>query len=310
MNDPSGPSTASSEGLRWERRPEGLHEPVLVATFEGWNDAADAASSAGTWLTQHGTAVKIASIDPEVHLDFQARRPQAEIVGGVAKAIVWPRQEFFQCRFGDHDLVVLRGLEPSYRWRAHCALVLEVARETGCRMVVTLGALLADVPHTRPPRVTGSSTDRALSERLGLEPSRYEGPTGIVGVLNDACRHEPLPALSLWAPVPHYISAPPNPPAQLALLERFAALLDVELDLARLAVTAAAWREKVDEVARRDPEVASYVEKLEEAYDLDAGGRVTGDEQTADQHEANAERLAAELEEFLREELGGDEGPG
>ncbi len=217
---------AMADGLLWEDHPGVLQRPVLVAGFEGWNDAADASSAAATWLTQHApTTNRIASIDPQEHFDFQARRPQVELIGGVTRTVTWPENTFFSVKRDDRDLVVLRGIEPSYRWRSFCRAVLDVARETGCEMVVTLGALLADVPHTRNARVTGASTDTELVDRLGLASSRYEGPTGIVGVLHDACRAESFPSVSLWAPVPHYLAAPPNPPATLALLERLSALL-------------------------------------------------------------------------------------
>ncbi len=208
-----------TDGLVWDEQPESLRRPVLVAGFEGWNDAADASSTAATWLTQNeASATRVATIDPEEHFDFQARRPNIQLVGGVTRELTWPENAFFTVRREERDLVVLRGVEPSYRWRSFSQAVLDVARSTNCELVVTLGALLADVPHTRTARVTGTSTDEDLVQRLGLASSRYEGPTGIVGVLHDACRAESVPSVSLWAPVPHYLAAPPNPPATLALL--------------------------------------------------------------------------------------------
>lgn len=288
------------EGLRWERRPGSLRNPVLVAGFEGWNDAADAASAAAAWLTQHGEAEEIASIDPEVHFDFQSRRPDVQLVDGVTRAILWPENKFFTVRLDERDVVVLRGIEPSYRWKSFCAAVLGVATETGCEMVVTLGALLADVPHTRKARITGAATDPELVTKLGLARSRYEGPTGIVGVLHDACTSEGFNSVSLWAPVPHYVAAPPNPPATLALLERFREVVGVGFDLERLERSATEWRERVDTVAASDEEVSSYVRKLEESFD---------DEQRSDSSWADdlpsGEELAAELERFLREQRGG-----
>jgi proteasome assembly chaperone (PAC2) family protein len=289
------------DGLVWEQELEPLRRPVLVAGFEGWNDAADAASTAASWLPQHSSsdAVRVASIDPEEHFDFQSRRPQIELVDGVTRKVTWPENTFSVVRLAERDLVVLRGIEPSYRWRSFCRAVLEVAATTGCELVVTFGALLADVPHTRTARVTGASTDPELVERLGLTPSRYEGPTGIVGVLHDFCRERSVPSVSLWAPVPHYLAAPPNPPATLALLDRLAALCGLSLDLERLERTAAAWRDKVDEVAAADEDVRGYVETLEARFDEDDSADTswgsslpTGDE------------LASEVERYLREQRG------
>jgi proteasome assembly chaperone (PAC2) family protein len=291
-----------ADGLTWEHQPErALRRPLLVAGFEGWNDAADAASSAAGWLTQHGRATRFASIDPEEHFDFQSRRPQVSLVEGVTRQITWPENLFFAVGYEERDLVVLRGIEPSYRWRSFCRAVATIAQETGCEMVVTFGALLADVPHTRAARVTGTATDTDLITRLGLAQSRYEGPTGIVGVLNDYCRSEGLPSVSLWAPVPHYLAAPPNPPATLALLERFAGLAGLEVDLARLERTARAWREKVDEVASGDDDVRNYVSTLEERFDSEA----TADGGVSDKSWGrlpSGDELAREVERFLREQ--------
>jgi proteasome assembly chaperone (PAC2) family protein len=270
---------------------------VLIAGFEGWNDAADAASSAATWLAQHGAsdAERVASIDPEEHFDFQSRRPQVELVGGVTRSITWPENAFFTVSQDERDLVVLRGVEPSYRWGSFCAAVLSVAQATSCEMVITFGALLADVPHTREARVTGTATDPELVDRLGLAQSRYEGPTGIVGVLHDKCRAAGIASVSLWAPVPHYLAAPPNPPATLALLERTRSLLGLQLDLGRLHRTAAAWRDKVNEVASADEDVSGYVHTLEERYDADDSETSWGvDLPTGDE-------LAKEVERYLRD---------
>ena len=284
----------------WDEQPESLRRPVLVAGFEGWNDAADASSTAATWLTQNeASATRVATIDPEEHFDFQARRPHVQLVGGVTRELTWPENAFFTVRREERDLVVLRGVEPSYRWRSFSRAVLDVARTTNCELVVTLGALLADVPHTRTARVTGTSTDEDLVQRLGLASSRYEGPTGIVGVLHDACRAESVPSVSLWAPVPHYLAAPPNPPATLALLQRVGDLCGLELDLRRLERTADAWREKVDEVTAADEDVRGYVETLEERYDAEQG--------SDDSWGANlptGDELATEVERFLREQRG------
>jgi proteasome assembly chaperone (PAC2) family protein len=290
---------AEGDGLVWEDRPK-LRRPVMVAGFEGWNDAGDAASDAASWLAQRFGGTRFAWIDPEEHFDFQSRRPQVELTDGVTRTIKWPANECFVARIesADRDLVVLRGVEPSYRWRSFCRAVLTVASETGCEMVVTLGALLADVPHTRPPSITGAATDEELIQRLQLTRSRYEGPTGIVGVLHDACREQGVASASLWAPVPHYVAAPPNPVATRALLERFGTLVGVPLELDELAELADAWRRRVDEVVAEDDEVRAYVRKLEEQA-----------EQTELQEDQipSGEALAAELEQFLRDQP--DEGP-
>jgi proteasome assembly chaperone (PAC2) family protein len=290
-----------ADGLTWEASPKNLRRPLLVAGFEGWNDAADAASSAAGWLTQHGQSFRFASIDPEEHFDFQSRRPQVELVDGVTRSVSWPENLFFTVGFDDRDLVVLRGIEPSYRWRSFCSAVTNVAHETGCEMVITLGALLADVPHTRAARITGTATADDLIARLGLTQSRYEGPTGIVGVLNDYCRAEGVPSVSLWAPVPHYLAAPPNPPATLALLERCAGLTGVHFDLERLEHTAQAWREKVDEVAAGDDDVRNYVSTLEERFDSDAASDQVSDRSWGT-NLPSGDELAKEVERFLREQ--------
>ena len=291
-----------ADGLQWEQQPAAdLRRPMLVAGFEGWNDAADAASSAAGWLTQHGDAAQFATIDPEEHFDFQSRRPQVSLVEGVTRQITWPENRFFTVGFQERDLVVLRGIEPSYKWRSFSRAVATVAHETGCEMVITFGALLADVPHTRAARVTGTATDRDLIDQLGLAQSRYEGPTGIVGVLNDYCRDQGVPSVSLWAPVPHYLAAPPNPPATLALLERFAGLAGLRVDLDGLARTAESWREKVDEVAAGDDDVRNYVSTLEERFDAEA----TADGSVSDRSWGrlpSGDELAREVERYLREQ--------
>jgi proteasome assembly chaperone (PAC2) family protein len=289
-----------ADGLVWDEHPGTLRRPVLVAGFEGWNDAADAASAAAQWVSQHGgPATRLASVDPEEHFDFQARRPNVELVDGVTRSVRWPENVFSTVQFEGRDLVVLRGIEPSYRWKSFCNAVLTVVRETGCEMVVTFGALLADVPHTRKVRITGTATDAELIRRLDLAQSRYEGPTGIVGVLHDACHTAGVPSVSLWAPVPHYIAAPPNPPATLGLLERFGSLLGLEFELSRLEDSVGSWRRRVDEVAGDDDDVRAYVRKLEERYDAESDeGTSWGDELPS------GEELADELERFLREQRG------
>ncbi|HMF04424.1 MAG TPA: PAC2 family protein [Acidimicrobiia bacterium] len=275
--------------LTWQERPA-LRRPVMVAGFEGWNDAASAASEAAGWLTRRFGATKFASMDPEEHFDFQSARPTVELVDGVTRDLTWPATEFFAVPVDARDLVVLRGVEPNLRWPAFCRDVLGVADDTGCEMVVTLGALLADVPHTRPVRVTGATSDPELMTRLHLQRSRYEGPTGIVGVLHDTARAAGVASASLWAPVPHYVSTPPNPLATRALLDRLGDLLGTPFELRELEDAAEAWRTRVDEVVSQDDDVRTYVGQLEERYDSEAEADVP-----------SAETLAAEVEQFLRD---------
>jgi len=275
--------------LAWEQRPE-LRRPVLVAGFEGWNDAASAASEAAGWLTRQFGATKMASMDPEEHFDFQSARPTVELVDGVTRDLTWPANEFFAVPVDARDLVVLRGVEPNLRWPSFCREVLGVASETGCEMVVTLGALLADVPHTRPVRVTGATTDPELMASLHLQRSRYEGPTGIVGVLHDTARATGVASASLWAPVPHYVSTPPNPLATRALLDRLAQLLGTAFELGDLDELSQAWQTRVDEVVSQDDDVRSYVGQLEERYDTEAETDIP-----------SGEGLADEVEQFLRD---------
>jgi proteasome assembly chaperone (PAC2) family protein len=286
----------NEDGLVLEDRPA-LRQPFLVAAFEGWNDAADAATTAATWLIAQFPASRIAWIDPEVHLDFQARRPSVALVQGVVTEIAWPTNEFLALRVeqGPRDLVVLRGVEPNLHWHSFCRAVLEVARVVEAEMVVTLGALLADVPHTRPVTITGAATDATLAAQLGLSRSRYEGPTGIVGVLHDTCRREGVASASLWAPIPHYVATPPNPVATRALLDRFGGLSGLALELDDLDELGAAWRTRVDEIVAEDDDVRSYVQKLEARADAGADDDGTDEIPSGDD-------LAQELEQFLREQ--------
>ena len=281
--------------VSWQDRPP-LQRPVMVAAFEGWNDAGDAASGALAWLRGRWGAKRMASIDPEEFFDFQVSRPQVSLVDGVTRQITWPANDVFSAHIEEvgRDVVLLSGVEPNLRWKTFCDTVLGVARETGCEMVVTLGALLADVPHTRPIRLTGTAADPELIERLGLAHSRYEGPTGIVGVLHDACRGAGFPSVSLWAPVPHYVASPPNPKATKALIERLGELIGVPVGVGDLVEAAAAWEERVNELVASDPDVSSYVRQLEER----------DDDQIDERDLPSGETLAAELERYLRDQRG------
>src|ERR671936_1439652 len=291
-----------AEELRIEERPD-LERPVLVGAFRGWNDGAQGASLAAGYLAKQWRARQFADIDPEGFFDFQATRPHVALVEGVTRRIDWPETSFYHCRPEglDRDVVLLLGIEPNVRWRSFSDLVVGLAREVGVELFVTLGALLADVPHTRPSPVTGSATDPELIQALGLSASRYEGPTGIVGVLHDACRTAGVPSASLWAAVPHYVSLTPSPRAALSLCERLGTLLGVEVPTNELEQAATAYEEQVSEAVASDQGNAAYVEELERRAD-------TLEEQ-ADLPSSDA--LAAELTRFLREREHGNgaEGP-
>lgn len=283
---------------QWSARPR-LRRPTLVAAFEGWNDAGDSASGAIRWLARTFDGEVFATLDADEWFDFQASRPRVTIAGGVVRRLVWPRTRFLAANVdgGPGDLVLLLGVEPNLRWPAFCTTVLDVAREAGCESVVLLGALLADVPHTRPTRVVGVADDAETMHRLQLVGSSYEGPTGIVGALHAAARSAGVRSVSLWAPVPHYMTTSPNPKGTHALLERLCRLLGLPADLHDLEVAAKAWERQIDSVAAGDAEIAGYVHALEERYDAEAGEpEVIGDDLPT------GETLAADIERFLREQ--------
>jgi len=265
----------------------------MVAAFRGWNDGAQAASLAAGYLAKTWEAERFAELDPETFFDFQATRPHVSLEEGLTRRIDWPETGFYHARPPglDRDVVLLLGIEPNLRWRTFTELVVGLASELRIELMITLGALLADVPHTRSAPVTGSATDSDLVERLGLSASRYEGPTGIVGVLHDACKDKGIPSASLWAAVPHYVSLTPSPRGALALCERLGALIGVDIDAEELEEAARSYEEQVSEAVASDEETATYVEELERRSDQleDAGDLPSGD------------ALAAELTRFLRE---------
>ncbi|MEU9161551.1 PAC2 family protein [Streptomyces sp. NPDC048424] len=267
-----------------------LIDPVMVAAFEGWNDAGDAASGAVAHLDREWKGEVFAALDAEDYYDFQVNRPTVWLDNGVRK-ITWPTTRLSVVRIGGakpRDLVLVRGIEPSMRWRSFCNEILGFAHELGVEMVVILGALLGDTPHTRPVPVSGVTSDADLARTMDLEETKYEGPTGIVGILQEACTHAGVPAVSLWAAVPHYVSQPPNPKATLALLNRLEDLIDIRIPLGELPEDARAWQLGVDQLAAEDSEVAEYVQTLEEARD------------TADLPEASGDAIAREFERYLR----------
>jgi predicted ATP-grasp superfamily ATP-dependent carboligase len=273
-------------------RPE-LRRPVLIAAFRGWNDGGQGATLGGSFLAKQWGAESFAEIDSENFYDFQAVRPNVSLEDGLTRKLEWPSNIFLHAPIPglDRDAVILLGVEPNLRWKTYSALVLELVHELEVELVVTLGSLLADVPHTRPAPVSAAASDPSLVEELGVEPSRYEGPTGIVGVLLDACRQAGLPSVSLWAAVPHYVSLAPSPRAALALCRRFGELIGTDIDVAELEQAGEEYSEQVTEAVASDAETAAYVEELERRVDL----------MEAAEELPSGESLAAELTRFLRE---------
>jgi predicted ATP-grasp superfamily ATP-dependent carboligase len=276
-----------------------LERPVLIAAFRGWNDGGQGASLAGAYLARAWAAQEFASIDAENFYDFQATRPTVSLVDGYTRKIEWPENTFLHAPLpgGGRDVVILLGVEPNLRWRSFSAHVSGLAKDLGVELVVTLGSLLADVPHTRPAPVTGSANDPELIDRLGLQASRYEGPTGIVGVLHDACMQAGIPSASLWAAVPHYVSLTPSPRAAKALVDRLAELLEADVDTAELDEAADSYQQQVSEAVASDEETSAYVSELERRVDELA--------EEADLPSGDA--IAAELTRFLRDRENGDD---
>jgi predicted ATP-grasp superfamily ATP-dependent carboligase len=290
--------------LIWERRPDRLRAPALVCAFTGWNDAADAASAAVRFVGSSLGAKRFAQIDPEEFFDFQATRPQIRLVEGRAREITWPSIDIYEVRVprAPRDLILLQGPEPSMRWRLFSRSIVELAEALGTQLVVSLGALLADVPHSRPVHVTGLATDETLLRRLALESASYEGPTGIVGVLHAACQDAGMPSASLWASVPHYVAAAPNPKAALALVRRLEGLVGVSVDAGELESAAAEYERKVSLAVQSDPDVQAFVERLEQAADAEEPGIVG-------QNLPSGDTIAREFQRFLRQR-GEGEGDG
>ena len=287
-----------ADELRLESHPT-LNRPVLVTAFRGWNDGGQGASLAAQHLVTTWDAEKFADIDPEGFFDFQATRPRVTLVDGLTRHIDWPENVFFHASpGGERDVVLLVGTEPNVRWRTFTDLVVDLAQDLGIDLIVSLGALLADVPHTRPAPVTGAGSDPELVERLGLQASRYEGPTGIVGVLHDACRQAGIPSVSFWAAVPHYVSLAPSPRAALALCDRLTALLAMPIDVAELEAMVEGYTSHVTEAVSSDEDAVAYVDELEQRADL-----------IEEEDVPSGESIAAELTRFLREREEGDSPP-
>ncbi len=272
--------------VRWASRPR-PDKPVVIAAFEGWNDAGDAATTAARWLRDRWAPDLLAEIDAEEFYDFTATRPRVQLTDDGNREIEWPANTFTVGSAGNIDTVVLLGNEPQLRWRTFCRQIVEVAEALDARLVLTLGALLAEVPHTRPTSVVGTAVDQELIDRLDLAPSTYEGPTGIVGVLHDACARAGLASASLWAAVPAYVPGAPSPKAALALVERTAEVLGVAAVTTDLDIAAAAYERQVSEVVVDDDEMTEYVQGLEERFDSDEG--------------VPSASLVEEVERFLRD---------
>jgi predicted ATP-grasp superfamily ATP-dependent carboligase len=289
--------------LQWESRPDGLRAPALVCAFKGWNDAGDAASAALSFVGASLGATRFATIDPEEFFDFQATRPRIRVVEGGTREITWPEVEVYAARVprAPRDLILLQGSEPSMRWRAFCRLVIDLAEALGTQLVVSLGALLADVPHSRPVTITGIASEPSLVTRLNVNAATYEGPTGIVGVLHAACAQAGIPTASLWASVPHYVAAAPNPKAALALVRHLEQLVGVSVDAGELEAAAADYERQVNLAVQSDPDVQAFVERLEQQVEAEESAPSPADLPSGDV-------IAREFQRFLRQR--GSEGAG
>lgn len=283
------------DDVRIEREPQ-LQDPVLICAFTGWNDGGEAASTAAGYLRDRWSAERFARLDPEEYFDFQVTRPTVRLVDGVTRRIEWPENDFFAASLAERDVALFLGIEPNVRWRRYTETILDTARRIGAGSLLLLGAFLADVPHTFPSPVTGSAADTEEAKRLGLSSARYEGPSGIVGVLHEAATSAGLPTVSFWAAVPHYLPAGPNPKAALALVEKVSQYLDVPVATDTLERAAGTWETQVSGMIEDNEDLASYVDRLEQSASegSDLGEVPSGD------------ALAAELERFLREQREGE----
>jgi predicted ATP-grasp superfamily ATP-dependent carboligase len=287
-----------NDSLIQHARPE-LRSPILIVAFRGWNDAGESATFAASHLGKVWAAESMAEIDPEEFYDFQAVRPQVELANAFTRNVIWPSNEFLFAHLdNDRDVILLIGTEPSLRWRTFNKVVTDFAKANDVSLVVTFGALLADVPHSRPVHITGYAGDPNIVERFGLSRPRYEGPTGIVGVLHDACSKVGIPSLSLWAAVPHYLAITPNPKAALALVEKCSEMIEVPAGTTELEHAAESYEERVADMIESDEDVQAYVRLLEERND----GRDDEEDDPIDTTNLpSGDSLAAELEKFLRE---------
>jgi proteasome assembly chaperone (PAC2) family protein len=283
--------------LIWDRRPDGLRAPAMVCSFQGWNDAGDAASTSTDFLARALGAQRFARIDSEEFYDFQANRPHVKIDETQARVISWPSVEIFEARAprAHRDLVIVQGTEPSMRWRSFSSLIVDLAEALDVQLVVTLGGLLADVPHSQPVAMTGFASDPALMARLALSASSYEGPTGIVGVLHAGFGQAGLPSASIWASVPHYVAAASSPKAALALLRKLELMVGVSVDVTELEEAAAEYERQVGLAVRSDPDIQAFVDRLEQRAVED------GQAEISPQDLPSGDLLAREFQRFLRQ---------
>ena len=290
------------DALQWEAEPPQLRSPVLVCAFAGWNDAAGSATAALTTAADSLDAELIAQIDPEEFFDFQANRPTISLSEGMSREIEWPGNALLAAKAdgAERDLILLAGTEPNLKWKTFSEGIAGAAEKLGVEMVVTLGALVADVAHTLPVPITGLASDPELVERLDLERSSYEGPTGVVGVLHDACNRRGMPSASLWAAVPHYVAAVPNPKAALALLRRLEGLVGVAVEASELEEESESFEDQVSNAVSANPEIQDLVQRLEseQAEQLEVGEDIP-----------TGESLAEDFERFLRQRGGEGGGP-
>ena len=282
--------------LIWEGEVPELRAPILVAAFAGWNDAASAASTALEAAAVSLDSEVVARVDPEEFFDFQDNRPTVRLTAGQTRRIEWPENTLIaaEAPSAERDLLLLSGTEPSLRWRTFTELIVGAAQRAGVEMVITLGALIADVAHTRPVPITGLASDAELVERLGLSRSNYEGPTGIVGVLHDACRRHDIVSASLWAAVPHYVAAVPNPKAALALLRRMEGLTGIAIEASELEEASERFDEQIDRAVTANPEVQELVRRLEEE-------QAESIELSEEVDVPSGESIASDFQRFLRQ---------
>ena len=294
-----------TDALTIHEDPAGLRRPILIMAFAGWNDAAESATGAARYLGQVWPSRPLATIDPEEFYHFGLSRPYVRFKAGskTEREVIWPVTEFSlaQPDVLDRDIIVGVAVEPHLKWRTYCAAVLELARRTGSSLILTLGALLAEVPHTRPVRLTGGSHDPELAARLGIRPTRYEGPTGIVGVLNTLAREQDLQTASLWANVPHYISGIENPKASMALVRRVLTLLNTEADLSDLEESAKQFEQNLEEIVSQNAKIADYIKKLERKKPEEGEEDPPAALGTRDELPPSGD-LVAEIEQFLRQQ--------
>jgi proteasome assembly chaperone (PAC2) family protein len=288
----------ASKFIKWTNKEllNELNNPVIITAFEGWNDAGEAATTAVKYFQDRFSGIKVGAIESEEFFDFTISRPVIEIPDE-HREIIWPTTEILIAKMFDskHDLVIIVGHEPQLRWRTFTEQVIEVTSLIESHMVVTLGSLLTDIPHSRPVKVFGSSDDSELAKRLNLPPSTYEGPTGIVGVINSVLREKEIPSMSLWAGVPSYVSGAHSPKAALALVERLADVLEIGISCTDLEIASAAYERQINELVAEDMDTAEYVNQLEEDFDHNS---------EVNEEDSNPELLVSEVEDFLRNQTG------